>query len=64
VDGKTKYKYEVATAIGVSTRTLSRWLNEKYFSQLQGLGYEKNQKYLLPNQIEFLNKKLCIYVQP
>lgn len=58
---KPKYKYEIAADMGISTRTLARWLNGRYFEDLVKLNYTKQQKYLLPVQIEFLNRKLCIY---
>jgi transcriptional regulator with XRE-family HTH domain len=52
------YKYQLADRLGVSTRTLSRWLNSMYYEQLKKLGYHKNQKYLLPDQVRFLQGKL------
>jgi transposase len=56
------YKYEIAEKIGVSKTTLRNWLNIKYFSELQKLGYEKRQKYLTTKQINYLREILCFDV--
>ncbi len=56
---KVFYKYEVALKIGISRSTLSIWINEKYFVELEKLGYAKCQKYLTMEQINFLKEKLC-----
>ncbi len=53
-------KYEYAQRLGISPRTLRTWVNVRYFADLAALGYSKNQKLLLPNQVEFLDKKLCV----
>ncbi len=53
-------KYEYAQRVGISMRTLCRWLNVRYYAELQALGYSKYQKLLLPKQVEFLNQKLCV----
>jgi len=55
---KTMYKYEVANMIGVSSVTLARWLNGRYFDVLQKVGYNKYQKYLTAKQIKLLNEIL------
>jgi hypothetical protein len=52
------YKYQLAQRLNVSMRTISRWLNERYFEQLRKMGYRKEQKYLLPEQVRFLQGKL------
>lgn len=52
------YKYQFAEKIGISNRTLCRWLNEKYFDQLIKLDYYKKQRYLNPGQLKFLCEKL------
>lgn len=57
-DQECIYKYELAIRLRISTRTLSRWLNIRYYNQLTQLGYQKHQKYLTPVQIKFLQKKL------
>lgn len=53
------YKYEIAEKIGVSSSTLRKWLNVKYYVELQKLGYEKRQKYLTIKQINYLREILC-----
>lgn len=53
------YKYEIAEKIGVSNSTLRKWLNVKYYVELQKLGYEKRQKYLTIKQINYLREILC-----
>ena len=55
---KATLKIEYARAIGVSMRTLSYWLNNRYYDDLLVLGYTKSQKYLTPLQVEYLNVKL------
>ena len=57
---KTVSKYEYAQRVGISRRTLGAWLNVRYYDDLTKLGYTKRQKLLLPNQIDFLNQKLCV----
>ena len=52
------YKYEVADLIGVSKSTVKRWLNKRYFKELEKIGYERYQKYVTGEQLEFLKKKL------
>jgi len=52
------YKYEIAQILEISSRTMARLLNEKYFMQLTALGYEKKQKYLRPHQLKWLCDKL------
>jgi hypothetical protein len=39
---------------------LGNWLNIRFYDDLQKLGYQKNQKVLLPKQIEFIVGKLNI----
>lgn len=56
---KMAYKYEIAERIGVSTSTLSNWLNIKYYKELSELGYEKNSRLLSPKIINYLKDKLC-----
>jgi len=54
-------KAEFSEKLGISTATRANWLNKKYFSELQKLGYRKTQRYLLPIQLKFLYNKL-IYI--
>lgn len=56
------YKYEIAEKIGVSCSTLRKWLNIKYYVELQKLGYEKRQKYLTIKQINYLREILCFEI--
>ena len=52
------YKYQLAEKIGIHSRTLTTWLNVRYFAELEKLGYRKTQKYLMPCQLAFLSQKL------
>jgi len=54
----TLTKTEMARLCGVTTETLRTWLNVRYYSDLEKLGYTKNQKVLLPRQVEYLCGKL------
>ena len=54
------YKYEIADKLGVCRRTFTKWLNVKYFAELQQLGYTKNQKLITIIQYNWLNLKLGI----
>lgn len=56
---KVMYKYEIAERIGISRGRFSYWLNVLYFDELVKIGYDKNQKYLTPSQIDYLKTKLC-----
>jgi len=56
----TLTKTEMARLCGVTTETLRTWLNVRYYSDLEKLGYTKNQKVLLPRQVEYLCGKLDI----
>ena len=57
---KCMYKYEVAELLSIKPCTLRRWLNIKYYDELVELGYNKNQKYLTPKQLNYLDRKLEI----
>lgn len=54
------HKNEIARLCGVSTRTITVWLNVRYYDELVKLGYTKRQKVLLPQQVTFLIGKLDI----
>jgi len=58
---KIMSKSEYAIELNISVRTLSRWLNNLYFNELKNFGYSKYQKFLFPEQLKFLNQKLCNY---
>ncbi len=51
-------KYQLADKLEVSRTTLGLWLNHRYFSELEKLGYYKTQKRLTPEQLKFLSNKL------
>jgi hypothetical protein len=53
-------KKELATLCRVTSKTICIWLNYRYLDDLKKLGYTKNQKVLLPRQVEFLVGKLDI----
>ncbi|HCU60215.1 MAG TPA: hypothetical protein DGC94_03840 [Prolixibacteraceae bacterium] len=61
---KAMLKNEYARKIGVSGRTLRRYLNERYFEELKEMNYFPEQKFLTPRQIGFLNKKLVFVDDP
>lgn len=54
----TLSKKEICQLLNVSDTTLRNYLNRRYFSELSLLGYRKNQKLLMPNQIIFLREKI------
>jgi hypothetical protein len=53
-------KKELCILCRVTSATLGNWLNIRFYDDLQKLGYQKNQKVLLPKQIEFIVGKLNI----
>jgi hypothetical protein len=53
-------KTQLAGLCGVTTKTISVWLNVRYFPELEKLGYQKTQKVLLPRQVEFICGKLDV----
>jgi len=55
--GKPLYKSELALLLGVSTRTLCRWMNFVYFEKLEKEGYDRNQKIVLPSQYAIFFEK-------
>jgi hypothetical protein len=50
----TLSKSELARLCNVSTQTIGTWCNKRYFEDLKKLGYNKNQRILLPEQLKFL----------
>ena len=58
---KSMYKAKYAKSLNMSIDVLRKYLNIVFISDLEKLSYNKNQKLLLPNQIKFLNEKLCNY---
>lgn len=59
----TLTKTQLANLCGVTTKTISCWLNVRYFPELEKLGYQKNQKVLLPRQVQFLCGKLDVQTE-
>ncbi|MDR0667612.1 MAG: DUF4248 domain-containing protein [Prevotellaceae bacterium] len=53
-------KKELRLLAGVSESTFRRYLNKKYFDELQKMGYEKKQKILTPTQYKYIVDKLVI----
>ncbi len=53
-------KSEYAREIGIPFRTLTRYINERYFEEMTAIDYTRTQKYLTPKQVEFLNAKLVV----
>lgn len=51
-------KKEIAAKMEVDVKTLAHYTNDRYFSQLEELGYKKNQKKFTPIQVQFLKEKL------
>jgi hypothetical protein len=55
-------KAQLALLLGVSGKTVGKYLNVLYYEQMKQLGYYKRQKILMPKQIEFLIGHLDIDV--
>jgi len=53
-------KNEYAKLVGIPVSTLRNYMNKMYLKELSALNYSQRQKYLMPIQIDFLNKKLVI----
>jgi hypothetical protein len=54
----TKTKKEVAELLEISTGTLSRWLNCRYYAEIKALGYHKNDHILTPRILNYLAQKV------
>lgn len=54
----TVSKSEIAEALEITTKSLAVYCNDRYFLELEKLGYQKNQKYLTPIQVNLLKEKL------
>lgn len=54
-------KSEIAKMIGISVRTLSYWLNVRYYEEMVSTEYSKRQKKLTPKQVGWLDKKLTFW---
>lgn len=55
-------KKEIATSLRITTKTLSKLLNIKYFEELKKLGYKKTDKFLYADQLEVLKDKIGFYI--
>lgn len=53
-------KSEYAKRVGIPCSTLRRYMNTLYFDELAKLDYNRNQNYLTPRQIVFLDQKLVV----
>lgn len=54
----SKTKSQVAALLQISPATLRRWLNQKYYAEMQSHGYERQQRILTPAQLNYLAAKL------
>lgn len=55
---KTLNKNEICRMLNVSSSTLAVYLNKRYISDLQTIGYKKTQKQLTPRQLNYLKDKI------
>lgn len=53
-------KNEYAKLVGIPVSTLRNYMNKLFLIELKMLNYTPRQKYLIPIQIDFLNKKLVV----
>ena len=53
-------KGELAELLNISASTLARWLNSKYYEELEKLGYQKKNITLEPELVKYLCEKLSI----
>ncbi|MDR1155463.1 MAG: helix-turn-helix transcriptional regulator [Bacteroidales bacterium] len=53
-------KKEFAIIVGVSSSTLSRWLNRRYYDELVPLGYVKGERILSPKVLAWLCDQLAV----
>lgn len=56
---KAMTKQEFANMLGISSRTLNRWLN-RIDSELVTVGYDKNAHLLTPKVVEYLCLKFVV----
>lgn len=57
---KVLSKQELCIILQISATTLRSWLNNKYYEDLQKLGYTKLQRLLTPSQVNYIVNKLVI----
>ena len=58
---KSMYKFELALAAGISTKTLQRWLR-KHRKELEELGISVTAKQIPPIGVEFICSKFQIEI--
>lgn len=51
-------KKEVAQRLGISPSTLQRYLNKRYFGELEALDYRKSDRLLNPCILNYLYDKI------
>lgn len=56
---KAMTKQEFADMVGISGRTLNRWIR-RIDSELVGVGYDKNSHLLTPKIVEYLCLKFVV----
>lgn len=54
----TLTKKNVRIMLNISASTLNRWLNIRYFEELQQIGYQKNDRILNPKIVNYLRSKI------
>jgi uncharacterized protein YjcR len=57
---RVRTKKELAAMLGVSSSTLRRWMNRKYFDALCETGYDKRERILNPKVLMWLCKHLDV----
>lgn len=53
-------KKDYAKRVGISERTLRYYLNNRYFSELEKMGYSRKQRKLSAIIVAYLDKKLVV----
>ncbi len=51
-------KSEIAAKMEIDVKTLAHYTNNRYFDDLEKLGYTKNQKKLTVVQVNYLKERL------
>ena len=53
-------KKQLCEKLGITSNTLRKWLNYRYWNELETLGYQKTQKILCGNVLNYICEKLVI----
>jgi predicted transcriptional regulator len=53
-------KSEYSRRSGIPFSTLRYYMNKLYFEELAAMDYKRNQNYLTPKQIDYLDRKLVV----